>query len=147
MCKSLYKYSVWCDEDCRALDAFRMDHWSGADVILLSIMCTFMTAMLLLIVAKRLKATQKSRLYGENPQMPGLPPMAMAIIFLTIMIIIIAMAKFKFVSETLLFAVVTCILLFIYMLKLTLFDHRRPVLLAAPRHEMFDNPLDDHLFS
>lgn len=101
---------------------------------------------MLLIVAKRLKAQQKARMYGDEHTMPGLPPFAMAIIFLVIMTVILTLAKLKFINETLVFAVVTCILLFIYMLKLTLFESRRPVLLATPRHDMFDNPLDDHLF-
>jgi hypothetical protein len=96
--------------------------------------------MMLLIVAKRLKASQKARAYGEmGMPMPGLPPAAMAVLFVGVMIIIVVFAKLKFINETLVFAVVTCILLFIYMLKLTLFDNRRPVLLAAPLHEGFDN--------
>jgi uncharacterized membrane protein len=147
MCQRMYKYGVWCDEDCRSLDSFRRDGWSGADIILLSIMCTFLTAMMLLIVAKRLKASQKARAYGEQGlPMPGLPPAAMTVLFSVVMIIVVVFAKLKFVNETLVFAVVTCILLFIYMLKLTLFDNRRPVLLAAPRHEVFDSNLDGHLF-
>lgn len=148
MCERVYKYGVWCDEECRSLDVFRTDRWSGADMILLSIMCTFVTSMMLLIVAKRLKASQKRRSYsyGDDVPMPGLPPLAMLAIFLGIMTIIVVMAKLKFVNETLVFAVVTCILLFIYMLKLTLFDNRRPVLLATARHDLFDNPLDEHLF-
>lgn len=147
MCQRVYKYGMWCDDECRSLDFFRTDLWSASDIFLLAIMCTFLTAMLLLIVAKRLKAQQKARMYGEDHSMPGLPPCAMAIIFLVIMSVIVAMAELKFINETLVFAVVTCILLFIYMLKLTLFENRRPVLLAAPRHgDMFDNPLDDKLF-
>jgi cell division protein FtsW (lipid II flippase) len=102
--------------------------------------------MMLLIVAKRLKAQQKARIYGDDQPLPGLPPFGMAIIFALTLAVIMTLAKLKFINETLVFAVVTCILLFIYMLKLTLFENRRPVLLAAPRHEMFENPLDDHLF-
>jgi uncharacterized membrane protein YhaH (DUF805 family) len=106
-----------------------------------------MTAMTLLIVAKRLKAQQKARIYGDDQPMPGLPPFAMAIIFFVMLVMIITLAKLKFINETLVFAVVTCVLLFIYMLKLTLFENRRPVLLAAPRHEFtVENPLDKHLF-
>lgn len=146
MCHKLYQYGVWCDEECRSLDLFRTDMWSASDIFLLSIMCTFMTAMMLLIIAKRLKAQQKARMYGEDQSIPGLPPCAMLIIFGVVMGVIVTLAKLKFINETLVFAVVTCILLFIYMLKLTLFESRRPVLLAAPRHDMFDNPLDDHLF-
>lgn len=147
MCQRIFKYGVWCDEECRALDFFRTDLWSASDIFLLSIMCTFLTAMILLVIAKRLKAQQKARMYGEDQSIPGLPPFAMAIIFFVVMSVIVVLAEFKFINETLVFAVVTCILLFIYMLKLTLFEHRKPVLLAAPRHDMFDNPLDDHLFS
>jgi uncharacterized membrane protein YhaH (DUF805 family) len=146
MCQRIYKYGVWCDEECRALDFFRTDQWSVSDVFLLAIMCTFLTAMMLLIVAKRLKAQQKARVYGDDQPLPGLPPFGMAIIFTLTLAVVMTLAKLKFINETLVFAVVTCILLFIYMLKLTLFENRRPVLLAAPRHEMFENPLDDHLF-
>ena len=105
--------------------------------------------MMLLVVAKRLKAQQKARLYGDAQPMPGLPPFGMTVIFAATMAVIITLAKLKFINETLIFAVVTCILLFIYMLKLTLFENRRPVILAAPRHDMFDNinQLDDHLMS
>ena len=142
MCQRIYKYGVWCDEECRSLDFFRRDQWSASDKILLAIMTTFMAAMMLLVVAKRLKAQQRAKIYGDDQPMPGLPPFAMAIIFLVIMSVIISLAKLKFINETLVFAVVTCILIFIYMLKLTLFETRRPVLLAAPRHDMFDNPLD-----
>ena len=86
-------------------------------------------------------------MYGEELPMPGLPPLAMMIIFFLMLAVIITLAKLKFINETLVFAVVTCILLFIYMLKLTLFESKRPILLAAPKHDMFDNnPLDDHLF-
>lgn len=146
MCQRLYKYGMWCNDECRSLDFFRTNEWSGSDIFLLVIMCVFMTAMMLLIVAKRLKAQQKARMYGEDHPMPGIPPFAMAILFVLILAIIITLGKLKFINETLVFAVVTCILLFIYMLKLTLFENRRPVLLAAPRHDMFDNPLDEHLF-
>jgi hypothetical protein len=149
MCQRVYKYGLWCDEQCRSLDAFRTDLWSGADIILLSIMCTFMAAMMLLIVAKRMKVAQRHRMYNhdEGMSMPGLPPVAMFSIFVAVMVIIVVLALLKFVNETLVFAVVTCVLLFIYMLKLTLFDNRRPVLLAAPKHEIFDNPLDERLFA
>jgi hypothetical protein len=145
-CQRLYKYAVWCDRDCRSLDVFRNDKWSKPDILLLVIMCTFFTAMLLLIVAKRLKAAQKARVYGREQPLPGLPPLAMGVIFLVATAVIAALAVFKFVNETLVFAVVICILVFIYMLRLTLFEPRRPVLLATPQHEMFDNPLDDKLF-
>lgn len=147
MCEQMYNYGVYCNSDCQALDSFRLDEWSKSDIFLLTLMCVFMTAMMVLIVAKRLRAKQKARMYGDGEVKPGLSPFAMSIIFFTILIVIIVLAVLKFVNETLVFAVVTCILVFIYMLKLTLFERRRPVLLAAPKHDMvWDNPLDDRLF-
>jgi uncharacterized membrane protein YhaH (DUF805 family) len=157
MCQRIYKYGMWCDQECRALDFFRADQWSTSDIFLLVIMCVFITAMMLLIVAKRLKAQQKSRMYGvgtgsddllgNKHRMPGLPPAAMAVIYLVILATVITLAKIRFINETLLFAVAACLLLFIYMLKLTLFESRQPILLAAPRHDIFvENPLSDHLF-
>eukprot|EP00934_Nitzschia_sp_Nitz4_P002976 Nitzschia sp. Nitz4//scaffold320_size20398//3946//5284//NITZ4_008675-RA/size20398-processed-gene-0.28-mRNA-1//1//CDS//3329547750//2966//frame0 len=145
MCQRVYKYGMWCDEECRDLDVFKNNEWSRADIVLLSIMCTFMTAMMLLILAKRLKAAQKARVYRQaDLPLPGLPPLAMLALYGGIMIIVIIMAELKVVNETLTFAVVSCLLLFIYMLKLTLFDTRRPVLLAT-RNDLFDNPLDERL--
>lgn len=147
MCQRVFKYGVYCDEECRALDFFRTNVWSASDVYLLVFMCLFMTALMLLIIAKRLKAQQKAKLYGDDHPIPGLPPSAMAIMYVVIMVIVVVLSVLKFINETLVFAVVTCVLLFIYMLKLTLFESRRPILLAAPRHRgMFDNSLDDHLF-
>jgi hypothetical protein len=148
MCQRVYKYGMWCDEECRSLDAFRTDEWSTADIILISMMCVFMAAMMMLAVAKRLKAAQKRRSYGqEDLPLPGLPPVAMLMIYFGILIIITVLATLRFVNETLVFAVVLCILLFIYMLKLTLFDNRRPVLLATARHDLWDNPMDERLFT
>ena len=152
MCEQVYKYGLYCDEQCQALDAFTHTQWSSADIALLSIMVTFMAAMMLLVVAKRLKASrshrrQRSFFINNNydPQttsitpenMPGIPPLAMFIIFTLVMITIITLSILNFVNETLVFAVVCCILLFIYMLKLTLFHspRKQPVLLASPNHE------------
>jgi hypothetical protein len=152
MCEQVYKYGLYCDEQCIALDAFTHTQWSSADIALLSIMVTFMAAMMILVVAKRLKASrahrrQRSFFINNNydpsttsitaENMPGIPPLAMFIIFTFVMITIIALSMLNFVNETLVFAVVCCILLFIYMLKLTLFHSTRkqPVLLASPNHE------------
>ena len=168
MCQQVYKYGLYCDEECQSLDAFRSDRWSGADIILLSIMCTFMAAMVILIIAKHLRTARKQKrdFYSSNPGLEqydtpvginekgrkrgGLPPVAMLSIFWTVMLIIVVLASLNFVNETLVFAVVMCVLFFIYMLKLTLFDARRPVLLAAPKHDEYlydSNSLDQHLFT
>ena len=104
--------------------------------------------MMMLIVAKRLKSAKKSKKYNHEGSMPGLPPVAMLALYGCIMIIIGVLAHLKFVNETLLFAVVACVLVFIYMLKLTLFDaKRRPVLLAAPNSDWdTDSRLDERFY-
>ena len=149
MCQRVYKYGLWCDEDCRSIDQFRTDLWSGPDIMLLAMMCTFLGGMMLLVTAKRLKAVQKSKRYNlRSSRIPGLPPLVMFILFCVIMLIIAIMAGMNYVNETLVFAVVICLLLFIYLLKVTLFeDTKTPVLLAAPNSEWdFDNKLDQRLF-
>ena len=135
MCTQIRKYGMWCDAECRALDTFRVDEWSASDIFLLVVMCLFMAAMMLLIFAKRVKAYEKASVYGDDIDQPypGLPPMAMILVFILIMTIILVLANLKFVNETLVFAVVMCILLFIYMLKLTLFERKSgPALLPTP---------------
>ena len=124
MCQRLYKYGVWCDNECQDLDKFRVDEWSTSDIFLLVIMCLFMGSMMLLVFAKRIKAYEKASVYGDelNVQYPGLPPLAMCLLFVGVMSTIIILANLRLVNQTLVFAVVTCILLFIYMLKLTLFE-------------------------
>ena len=150
-CVQVHKYGMYCDEDCQSLDAFSSNQWSSADIVLLGIMCAFMATMMMLVVAKHNRATMKIQkqqsFYSGNEydtahsgidtkQVPGLPPAAMLIIFCAIMLTITAMALVHFVNETLVFAVVCCILLFIYMLKITLFSvQKRPILLASPNHE------------
>ncbi|VEU36554.1 unnamed protein product [Pseudo-nitzschia multistriata] len=151
ICEQVYKYGLYCDEECQSLDAFKTDQWSGANIVLLSIMCTFMGAMVMLVVSKRLNAARKARRQKsffdandfdmsasgiDTSSIPGLPPMAMFTMFGAVMVIITVLASLHFVNETLVFAVVCCILLFIYMLKITLFSARkRPVLLTSPNHE------------
>ena len=151
MCEQVHKYGMYCDEDCQSLDAFSSNQWSSADIVLLGIMCAFMATMMMLVVAKHRRAAMKiekqQSFYSANDydpthsgidsnRVPGLPPAAMLTIFCAIMLTIIAMALVHFVNETLVFAVVCCILLFIYMLKITLFSvQKRPILLASPNHE------------
>eukprot|EP00751_Fragilariopsis_kerguelensis_P033449 CAMPEP_0170972492 /NCGR_PEP_ID=MMETSP0735-20130129/46081_1 /TAXON_ID=186038 /ORGANISM="Fragilariopsis kerguelensis, Strain L26-C5" /LENGTH=361 /DNA_ID=CAMNT_0011393113 /DNA_START=158 /DNA_END=1243 /DNA_ORIENTATION=+ len=162
MCEQVYKYGLYCDEQCQALDAFTHSHWTSSGIALVSIMVTFMVVMMLLIVAKRLKASKTHRKqraffteHDYDPEttsisrnnIPGFPPLAMFLIFVFVMLIITTLALLQFVNETLVFAVVCCILLFIYMLKLTLFKSTRnkPVLLASPNHEdVFGFKNDDY---
>ncbi len=147
MCKKVYKYGVWCDEDCRALDAFRIDEWSKSDVFLLIVMTVFMGFMMLLVFAKRVKAYEKASIYGDEVLAEvGMSPTVMAGLFAIIFIIVIVLALLRFVNETLVFAVVSCILLFIYMLKLTLFETKSPALLGKSSRKKQKNIYDDYQY-
>jgi len=140
MCSKVYKYGVWCDEDCRSLDTFRIDEWSTSDVFLLVIMCTFMASMMGLIFAKRVKAYEKAAIYADDENAPdlGLRPVPMGLMFVLVLVCIIVMANLRLVNETLVVAVVSCILLFIYMLKLTLFESKNPGLLGNNKKHQID---------
>jgi len=133
MCERVTNYGMWCDSDCQSLDTFRVDEWSRSDVFLLVIMCVFMGAMMLLVFAKRVKAYERAAMWGDEAGAPnpGLPPCAMLLLFGIVFTVIVTLAALKFVNETLVFSVVTCVLLFIYMLKLTLFENRKQVFLPA----------------
>lgn len=147
MCQRVHKYGMWCDADCQALDTFRVDEWSRSDVFLLVIMCVFMGAMMLLVFAKRVKAYERAAMWGDEPGAPnpGLPPCAMLMLFAIVFTVIVVLAALKFVNETLVFAVVTCVLLFLYMLKLTLFESRKQVFLPA-RSSMRNHSLKEPFY-
>ena len=132
LCQRFQKYGMDCDESCQQLDTFHVNEWSNSDIFLLVIMCVFMAAMMLLVFAKRVKAYEKASIYGDEFETtyPGLPPLAMVLLFGVLMAVIVTLAHLKLVNETLVFAVITCILLFIYMLKLTLFENR-PQLMSS----------------
>eukprot|EP00557_Chaetoceros_sp_GSL56_P002657 CAMPEP_0176497604 /NCGR_PEP_ID=MMETSP0200_2-20121128/11817_1 /TAXON_ID=947934 /ORGANISM="Chaetoceros sp., Strain GSL56" /LENGTH=539 /DNA_ID=CAMNT_0017895637 /DNA_START=130 /DNA_END=1750 /DNA_ORIENTATION=- len=138
MCNKLYNYGVWCDEDCRSIDAFRIDQWSKSDMFLLIVMCLFMAFMMLLVFAKRVKAYEKASIYGEEglAEVGMSPPLAC--LFVVIFTIVIVLAVLKFVNETLVFSVVTCILLFMFMLKLTLFESKASPLLGSKKKSKRD---------
>lgn len=148
LCDRLWRYGAYCDEECQALDTFRVDQWSSSDIFLLIIMCLFMASMMLLVFAKRVKAYERASIYGDDMDVPypGLPPMAMILLFILIMSVILLLANLKLVNETLVFAVVTCILLFMYMLKLTLFESRGPMLLPAAHRQSALNSMNRQLF-
>jgi len=133
ICQRVYHYGGTCQDDCLKLDAFRIDEWSQSDIFLLVIMIVFMGAMMLLVFAKRVKAYERAAMWGDEPgaPSPGLPPCAILMLFGIVFTIIVVLAALKFVNETLVFAVVTCVLLFVYMLKLTLFESRKQVFLPA----------------
>ena len=133
MCQRLHKYGMGCNTACQALDTFRVDEWSRSDIFLLAIMCVFMGAMMLLVFAKRVKAYERAAMWGDEPGAPnpGCPPVAMLLLFCIVFVVVIVLASVKFVNETLVFAVVTCVLLFLYMLKLTLFESRKQVFLPS----------------
>eukprot|EP00815_Leptocylindrus_aporus_P002527 CAMPEP_0116071486 /NCGR_PEP_ID=MMETSP0322-20121206/13784_1 /TAXON_ID=163516 /ORGANISM="Leptocylindrus danicus var. apora, Strain B651" /LENGTH=495 /DNA_ID=CAMNT_0003559795 /DNA_START=90 /DNA_END=1574 /DNA_ORIENTATION=- len=137
MCDRLWRYGAYCDEDCQELDTFRVDQWSSSDIFLLIVMCLFMASMMLLVIAKRIKAYERASIYGDEGDIPypGLPPVVMFLIFVVIMTVILVLANLKMVNATLLFAVITCIILFMYMLKLTLFENRGPMLLPAAHRQ------------
>jgi len=82
------------------------------------------------------KAYEKASIYGDDGLSDvGMSPTVMAGFFVIIFVIVVVLASLRFVNETLVFAVVSCILLFIYMLKLTLFETKSPALLGSSKRK------------
>ncbi len=92
-------------------------------------MCGFMGTMMMLIFAKRVKAYEKAAIYGEEGmEQAGMSPTIVAGGFGFVLFLIFILALLRLVNETLVCAVVVCILLFTYMLKITLFETQEPLL-------------------
>jgi len=88
-----------------------------------------MGSMMMLVVAKRVKAYEKANIYGDEMlEGAGISPTALMYSFAAAFLVIILLAVLRFVNETLVCAVVICILLFIYMLKITLFETEEPLM-------------------
>lgn len=155
-CERVHRYGAWCDENCRAIDTFRVDEWSKSDIFLLMIMVVFMSAMMLLVFIKRMRAYEKAKIFAGSDGLGldsitnsssnlGIKPSTLGLVFTLILVTILSLARMKFVNETLVFAVVICILLFIYMLKLTLFERQPksvgllPAAYDSKSRHMFDS--------
>ena len=88
-------------------------------------MYVFMALLMTLIFAKRIMAYEKAVIYADddnNTPYLGLKPIPMGVIFMVMLVGILVMAYLRLANETLVVAVASCILLFIYMLRLTLFE-------------------------
>lgn len=123
MCRKIYKYGYWCDSECRSLGNFRMDEWTASDIFLLAVMCIFITSIMGIILMKRIKSFEMAIAYAEEDDAPdpGIPPLPMGLLFFTVLCCIIILASLQLANETLLIAVITCIVLSIYMTNVTFF--------------------------
>lgn len=141
MCAQIFKYGVWCDSYCRSLDIFHVDQWSSSDIILMGVMLTFMLGMFVLVFAKRVKSYQRASILVDDFKTtnPGLPPMALLLGFALVLTTIAALALMRLVNETLVVSVVCCILLFVYMLKLSLFETKNSTGLIPSDGTTIDN--------
>jgi len=98
-----------------------------------------MALMMALIFARRIKAYKKLVIYiDDDNNVPdlGLKPIPIGVICVLVVAGIIAMAYLRLVYETLGVAVVSCTLLLIYMLKLTLFESKNPGLIGNKKHQI-----------
>ena len=103
-----------------------------------------MALMMVVIFARRIKAYKKAAIYADDDNNAldlGLKPMPMGVICVVVLVVlllvvagIIAMDHLRLVNETLVVAVVSFILLFIYMLKITLFESKNPGMIGNKKH-------------
>ena len=100
-------------------------------------MCVFMASMMALIFEKRIKAYKKAAIYADDHNKTPdlrLKPMPMSVIFVVVLEGIIVTDYLRLLNETSMVAMVSCILSFIYMLKLTLFESKNPRLIGNKKH-------------
>jgi UDP-N-acetylmuramyl pentapeptide phosphotransferase/UDP-N-acetylglucosamine-1-phosphate transferase len=97
-------------------------------------MFIFLASMMVLVFVKNRNAYYKPVIYAddfESAPKEGVSPVVLGAAFFVVIVVIYLLAKSNFVNTTLVFTVVVCILLFIFMLKLTLFESRRRLVLNS----------------
>jgi len=129
MCSTLYKYSMWCDNDCRNTGNFRIDEWSLIDLFLLGVMGVFLISTMSLILSNRRASFHKASLYADDFNAPsvGIPPQAMGYLFLMILLSIGIMASLRLVNLTMVVTVMLCVVLFVWLLKVICFSRKKCV--------------------
>jgi hypothetical protein len=145
-CERLYNHSYQCDKAClKAVDHFVNQHlWSAADLGILTILCTFISAMMIIILVKRTKSFNRAIIYEDEQDTPhpGLPPVAILMFFVVLASVISSLMYLKLVTQTLALLVFLCIVLFIVLLKFTFWGemhYREPQLhYASMRKRVLD---------
>jgi len=147
MCQRVFHYGVWCDEACLKKGSFQLNEWSKPEVLLLVVMFIFLATMMVLVFVKNQNAYSKPVIYTddfETAPKEGVSPVVLGAGFFVVIVVIYLLARSNFVNTTLVFTVVVCILLFIFMLKLTLFESRRRLVLNSGFRTPINNehPID-----
>jgi hypothetical protein len=145
-CERLYNHSYQCDKSClKSVDRFVNQHlWSMADLGIFTVLCTFISTMMIILLVKRTKSYKRAMIYEDEPDTPspGLPPIAIFMFFFVLASIISSLVYLKLVTQTLALLVFLCIVLFIVLLKFTLFGethYREPQLhYASMRRRILD---------
>lgn len=145
-CERLYNHSYQCDKAClKSVDHFVNQHlWSAADLGILTVLCTFISAIMIIILVKRTKSFKRAIIYEDEQDTPhpGLPPVAIVMFFVVLASVVSSLIYLKLVTQTLALLVFLCIVLFIVLLKFTLFGemhYREPQLhYASMRKRILD---------
>jgi hypothetical protein len=126
-CERLYNYSFYCDVTCQnRVNAYYKDSWTKADVSVLSFCVILISVITCLIFIKRVKSYERFMLChcgddGDTDVDAGLPPIAIALLFVFIMGIIMILANLNLVNQTLVLALFTCVALVIIFVRMTVF--------------------------
>jgi len=145
ICSKVYKYSIWCDQECQSLENL-IDEWSSTDLILLGVMCTFLVSTMGFILSNRSRAYSKAIIFADDYNSPnfGIPPRALGYLFLMVLVSIAILAGLRLVNETLAIAVVCCFIVLGYLVKITLFDgHKPPSIVDERQHTHYHAQTDE----
>lgn len=143
LCQTAWTYKQTCDRNCQHIGAVK-DSWTVSEQIILALMASFGLAMLAMIVRKRSKMAGKDTLMEQAAMNAvGIQPAHVGgvCILIVLYICIVAILCLKKTTWALLF--IFNILLFAYMMKLTIESARRTETLIGPNGEIVQKGSDD----
>mmetsp|Transcript_22662 Transcript_22662/g.47111 ORF Transcript_22662/g.47111 Transcript_22662/m.47111 type:complete len:385 (-) Transcript_22662:372-1526(-) len=122
LCRTSWEYRQSCDAKCQMLarEVKARDGWNQADQILLSILTLFGCGMLLAILKKRQKMSNKDALLEQAAiTAAGLQPTHILGVFFLLILVIVVFALLNLKKITWALLLLVNILLFAYLMKLT----------------------------
>jgi lysylphosphatidylglycerol synthetase-like protein (DUF2156 family) len=143
LCKQLLLHGQWCDAKCQGTSFGSVSNWTASSVSVISTLAILMISVMVLIFSKRVVAYEMAEsLQDPNvPKFRGFPPIYVAFSYVLIIVGILCLALLNMVHETILVASIVTVILFIYLMKLTLFDSAR---MAVVRKEKYMEAAKSH---
>lgn len=122
LCSQVWSYKQECNRKCQKIGAERVskEGWNTSDKVLLCVLSVFGCTMLVAILRKRQKMSNKDALLEQAAMSAaGLQQMHVVAIFVLCLVIIIIFASLRMKAITWCMLLIFVVLLFAYLMKLT----------------------------